>query len=412
MKSDLDRIMEAHNLDAMLVIGPAQHNPPMVYMTGGGHLTGGDLVKKRGEAPILFYNPMERDEAAKTGLATRNLGDYRFQDLLKQTGGDYLQAMVMRYQAMLTELGITSGRIAIYGQADAGSAYAIFTTLQKAMPGLTLVGELGDSALLEAMATKDESEVERIRRMGQVTTAVVAQVSDFLTSHPVKDGVLVKADGQPLTICDVKSRINLWLAERGVENPEGTIFAIGHDAGVPHSAGNPDDLLRLGQTIIFDIFPCEAEGGYYYDLTRTWCLGYAPDEVLALYEDVLTVYNWILSELRVDMPCKEYQQRTCELFEARGHATIKTNPQTQEGYVHGLGHGVGLNVHERPWFGLSATDVDRLTPGVVVTIEPGLYYPERGMGVRLENTVWVHPDGQMEVLAEYPLDLVLPMKGL
>lgn len=412
MKSDLDRIMEAHNLDAMLVIGPAQHNPPMVYMTGGGHLTGGDLVKKRGEAPILFYNPMERDEAAKTGLATRNLGDYRFQDLLKQTGGDYLQAMVMRYQAMLTELGITSGRIAIYGQADAGSAYAIFTTLQKAMPGLTLVGELGDSALLEAMATKDESEVERIRRMGQVTTAVVAQVSDFLTSHPVKDGVLVKADGQPLTIGDVKSRINLWLAERGVENPEGTIFAIGHDAGVPHSAGNPDDLLRLGQTIIFDIFPCEAEGGYYYDLTRTWCLGYAPDEVLALYEDVLTVYNWILSELRVDMPCKEYQQRTCELFEARGHATIKTNPQTQEGYVHGLGHGVGLNVHERPWFGLSATDVDRLAPGVVVTIEPGLYYPERGMGIRLEDTIWVRPDGQMEVLAEYPLDLVLPMKGL
>lgn len=412
MKSDLDRIMEAHNLDAMLVIGPAQHNPPMVYMTGGGHLTGGDLVKKRGEAPILFYNPMERDEAAKTGLATRNLGDYRFQDLLKQTGGDYLQAMVMRYQAMLTELGITSGRIAIYGQADAGSAYAIFTTLQKAMPGLTLVGELGDSALLEAMATKDESEVERIRRMGQVTTAVVAQVSDFLTSHPVKDGVLVKADGQPLTICDVKSRINLWLAERGVENPEGTIFAIGHDAGVPHSAGNPDDLLRLGQTIIFDIFPCEAESGYYYDLTRTWCLGYAPDEVLALYEDVLTVYNWILSELRVDMPCKEYQQRTCELFEARGHATIKTNPQTQEGYVHGLGHGVGLNVHERPWFGLSATDVDRLAPGVVVTIEPGLYYPERGMGIRLEDTIWVRPDGQMEVLAEYPLDLVLPMKGL
>jgi hypothetical protein len=65
---------------------------------------------------------------------------------------------------MLTELGITSGRIAINGQADAGSVYAIFTTLQKAMPGLTLVGELGDSALLEAMATKDEGEVDRLRR--------------------------------------------------------------------------------------------------------------------------------------------------------------------------------------------------------------------------------------------------------
>jgi Xaa-Pro aminopeptidase len=70
-----------------------------------------------------------------------------------------------------------------------------------------------------------------------------------------------------------------------------------------------------------------------------------------------------------------------------------------------------LNIHERPWFGRNATQADRLSPGSIVTIEPGLYYPERGMGVRLEDTVWVRPDGQMEVLAGYPLDLVLPVKA-
>ena len=96
---------------------------------------------------------------------------------------------------------------------------------------------------------------------------------------------MVKPNGDPLTIRDVKQRINLWLSERGAENPEDTIFAIGRDAGVPHSSGNPMTSLRLGQTIVFDIYPCEAGGGYFYDFTRTWCLGYAPDEVHCIIRD-------------------------------------------------------------------------------------------------------------------------------
>ena len=59
---------------------------------------------------------------------------------------------------------------------------------------------------------------------------------------------------------------------------------------------------------------------------------------------------------------------------------------------------------------LTMGDDHRLAPGVVVTCEPGLYYPEQGMGVRIEDTLWVRPDGRMEILAEYPYDFVLPMK--
>ena len=260
------------------------------------------------------------------------------------------------------------------------------------------------------MATKDSVEVDRIRRMGAVTTSVVGEVAEFLTSHSVLDEALVTAERAPLTIGNVKRRINLWLAERGVENPEDTIFAIGRDAGVPHSSGTPTDVIRLGQTIVFDIFPCEAGGGYFYDFTRTWCLGYATDEVLALYEDVLAVYQQVMDALELGVQCIEYQRLTCDLFAGQGHLTTQDDPATQVGYVHSLGHGVGLNVHERPWFGRTATPDDRLTSGVVFTVEPGLYYPEQGMGIRLEDTVWARPDGQMEVLAEYPLDLVIPMK--
>lgn len=410
MKSDLDRIMQERDIDALLITGPAPHNAPMYYMTGGGHLSKCDLIKKRGETPVLFYNDMERDEAARTSLITRDLGQYRMNELMKANDQDMVRAVAARYELMFQDLGITSGRVALFGKMDAGAAYAVYTALAKALPGVSFVGKMDDSLLLEAMATKDEAEVARIRKMGKITTTVVGQVADFLTSHPARNETLIQQDGSPLTIGDVKKKINLWLAEQGAENPEGTIFAIGRDAGVPHSAGTESDPMRLGQTIVFDIYPCEQGGGYFYDFTRTWCLGYAPDAAQKLYEDVLSVYNQITGELKMGAPCPDYQKRTCELFEAQGHPTIKTDLRTQEGYVHSLGHGVGLNIHERPWFGRQAAPVDTLAPGSVVTIEPGLYYPERGMGVRLENTIWVRPDGGMEVLADFPMDLVLPVK--
>jgi Xaa-Pro aminopeptidase len=409
MKSDLDQLMQEYNLDALLITGPAQHNPPMAYLTGQVHLTNADLIKKRGSDPILFYNPMERDEAARSEFPTKNLADYKFNDLLKESDGDMLKATILRYHKMFVEQGVSSGRIGLFGKIDAGTAFGIFSGLQEKLPNLDFVGQLGDSILLKAMATKDSEEIERIRHMGKVTTTVVGNVADFLISHKRQDDYLIKSDGEPLLIGDVKSRINLWLAEFGAENPEGTIFAIGRDAGVPHSSGNSDDFLRLGQSIIFDIFPCEAGGGYFYDFTRTWCLGYAPDEVQEVYENVLAVYTQIMSELQMDSPAYIYQDRTCDMFEAQGHQTIRSNQKTQEGYVHSLGHGVGLYIHEYPRISSTMKD-DRLAPGSVVTIEPGLYYPERGFGVRLEDTVWVRPDGEMEILAEYPHDLVLPIK--
>jgi len=411
MKTDLDRLMQENNIDAILVTGPAQHNPAMVYMTGGGHMTSADLIMPRGADPILYYNPMEREEAAASGLKTKNLLDYDWKDLMKQAGGDSNKARALRYQAMLAEQGIRAGRVSVYGTGEVGASFAVFSALQAAAPELEIVGEDARASLmLTAMATKDAEEIERIRAMGVITTAVVGQVADFLSSHKARDEVLVKADGDPLTIGDVKGKINLWLAEKGVENPHGTIFAIGRDAGIPHSTGTPSDVMALGKTIVFDIFPCEAGGGYHYDFTRTWCLGYAPDEAQALYDDVYAVYQKVMGELKVNTPFKDYQDLTCEIYEAQGHPTIKDDPSVQEGYVHSLGHGLGLHVHEAPWSGSGASEKDILAPGIVATIEPGLYYPSKGLGCRLEDTVAVMPDGRFEILSAFPLDLVLPVK--
>jgi Xaa-Pro aminopeptidase len=107
----------------------------------------------------------------------------------------------------------------------------------------------------------------------------------------------------------------------------------------------------------------------------------------------------------------EFQERTCELFEAQGHVTIRQDSTVESGYVHSLGHGVGLNIHEKPWFGNKSDPTNALVPGSVFTIEPGLYYPDKGMGVRLEDTYYVSEDGAFEKFVDYPMELVLPMKA-
>ena len=410
MKSELAGFMEADNLDALLITGAGMHNPAMVYMTGGAHLTQADLIVKKGHTPFLFHGSMERDEAAKSGLETRSYSNYPYGELISAADGDINLARAIRYQRMLTDAGVTGGRVALYGRVDLGQGYALISSLQKLMPELQFIGVMDEDVLLKARYSKDTAEIERIRQMGRVTTEVVGLTADFLTSQPVKDEVLCRPDGQPWTIGDVKRRINLWLAERGAENPEDTIFAIGRDAGVPHSSGKPSDVLRLGQTIVFDIYPCEVGGGYFYDFTRTWCLGYATEEAQQLYDQVLKVYQRVVNELKVNVPFKKYQRLTCELFESLGHPTILSSPATEVGYVHSIGHGVGLNIHERPFSGGDSSDKDILSLGAVFTIEPGLYYPERGLGVRLEDTYWVTPAGKLEILADYPMDLVLPVK--
>jgi hypothetical protein len=182
------------------------------------------------------------------------------------------------------------------------------------------------------------------------------------------------------------------------------------DAGIPHSAGNPDDFFELGKPIVFDIFPCEAGGGYFYDFTRTWCLGFAPDAVKEIHQQVLTIHHQIIKDLQENTLYRNYQQKTCEMFKELGHPTIADSYNIQEGYVHSIGHGLGLDVHENPFSGLTSTERDVLIEGVVFTIEPGLYYPSRGFGVRIEDTICLNAHGKFEVMAEYPYDLVLPMK--
>ena len=131
MKSDFDALMAARNLDVIVVFGNAEHNPPMTYLTGGGHVSHATLVKKRGQTAILFHGDMERDEAAKSGLKLISYSNYDGVALYKKANGDSQLAAAMRMELLLKDADVTSGRVGVYGTYDLSSVFGMLMNVQK-----------------------------------------------------------------------------------------------------------------------------------------------------------------------------------------------------------------------------------------------------------------------------------------
>jgi len=410
MKSDLDRLMTERNLDALLVMGDASGNPIMNYLTSGAHLERALIVKRRGGPLTLIHGAMERDTAVGTGMVLVDRDQhYNRYELLKKHNGDKLAAEVDCLSQVVRDQHL-QGRLGIYGMQDAGSALALLNRLQTTLEGTELVGEFGDSLFTYARQTKDDQEIAELREAGRITCLVMGETRDFIQEHHTRDGVVMKGDNSPLTIGDVKAFIRARLTLYNMHEDHACIFSQGRDAGVPHNAGNLSAPLRLGEPIIFDFFP-QRPSGYFHDVTRTWCLGYAPPEVQEAWNQCKEIFDRVMSEIELGKPCRDYQLMTCEYFESKGHKTPLNHPGTHEGYVHGLGHGIGLNIHEEPNLSHAAGNNTIFAPGHVVSVEPGLYYPERGFGVRIEDSIAFTEAGKLINLTDFPYDLVVPMQG-
>ena len=414
MRQDLDQLMSERGIGAAVVTGAVRNNPSLHYMTKGAHLTRAILVKRQGREPILIHQAMERDEAAKSGLTTVDLSQFDEGGLLQESE-TRLEATIKLFGRIFQEFGI-AGRIGFYGVAEQGSSYTLLKALDDNLIDVTIIGEYENDIFDVARATKDSDEIERMKRVGQATATVVGEMIDLIRDQVVRRSkddpeieMLVKHNGAPLTIGDVKRYVRGRLLVHDLEDSEGMILAIGRDAGVPHSRGKEDDPLCLGQSIVLDLFPRETGGGYFSDVTRTFCLGYAPPDVRKAYNDVQKCFDRVMAALEPGTPTRHFEELACDIFEAQGHNTHRIDRTQQAGYVHSLGHGVGLKLHERPAINLSPTNKDELRPGSVVTVEPGLYYPEKGFGIRIEDTVYVDEDGQVHSLTDLSKQLVIEL---
>lgn len=231
---------------------------------------------------------------------------------------------------------------------------------------------------------KSPVEIRHIQGVQRATEKAMAVAIAQLRRAKARDGRLW-LDGEVLTSERLRFAIEAALLERGCI-AEGTIVSGGEQCCQPHHRGSGP--LRPNETIIIDVFPRSASTFYFADMTRTVVKGRASDRVRSLYDAVLAAQKRALSSIQVGVSGSTIHRVVVKEIARRGYRTSFENGRWQ-GFFHGTGHGVGLDLHERPRMGAVG---DPFVEGDVVTVEPGLYYPGIG-GVRIEDLVVVGKRG-------------------
>jgi len=406
MKKDINRLMKKMKIDVICAEGKASSDAMMYYLLNGANIYG-HYIKKLGMPAYVIHYPIEREEALKTGLRLINMNKYDTKKIFEKYQ-DKIKASALLTKVIFADLNV-KGAVAFYGNSALGAGYNYLRQLMKFDRHIKVYYDSRKSLIDMARETKDKEEVRRMKKVGSGVIHAFNSLLKIVRRMKVKNNVIMKGKNKKLTIGDLKTILRRELFTKNLINPDGIIVSQGRDAGVPHNAGRDREAVRLGKTIVFDIFPQEPGGGYFFDFTRTICFGYAPKEIKELYHIVKDAQDYVMGKLRVGKRTIDIEKSLCGFFETRGHATLFSNPKTQVGYCHTLGHGLGLNVHETPSFGLLKTNTDKIKPGMVFTVEPGLYYPNKGFGVRLEDVVYVDKTGRIKNLTNYPRKLVVGM---
>ena len=232
---------------------------------------------------------------------------------------------------------------------------------------------------------KSKPEISKIRLSQKAAVAAMNAAIEKISSSSVDLKGRLCSGEEILTSEKVRQIIHKTLMEYDCIGMD-TIVAGGNQATDPHEQGFGP--LFAGESIIMDIFPKSGKTGYWGDLTRTVCYGKANPKLKKLYLAVKAAQQAALAMVKPGVCADEVHLAAVNVFKLRGYET-KTVAGKNVGFIHGTGHGVGLDIHEFPRIGKSG---EMLEEGNVITIEPGLYYPGLG-GVRIEDTIVVTKTG-------------------
>ncbi len=237
-------------------------------------------------------------------------------------------------------------------------------------------------------SARERKRAEEVRRIGEslrvAELGLQAGIQALKKAKIGRDRYLY-LNGLKLTSEALKTIVNTTIMAQGWL-PSHTIISSGNQCCDPHHEGSGP--IKADTSIIFDIFPRSQRSGYFGDLSRTVVRGRASERLKEAYATVQTGQQLAFGLIRDGVSGREIHQKILALFEQRGFPTGKINGRMQ-GFFHGTGHGLGLDIHEPPR--IAAADAT-LRAGHVVTVEPGLYYLGMG-GVRLEDVVVVTTNG-------------------
>ena len=366
----------------LLVIGAPEHDADAYHLSGFLAPDAVICLRVAGKR-YLAVSSLEYGRAAKEApvdelLSHEELGIIDLARELKSSAKAYAAAVAN----LLDEIGASNSPIVV--PANFGLVHADGLRAR----GITLTpdGKLFDSL----RRAKTEEEISNIEKTQNAVEAACAHAVEILEESGIEDDGILKWRGAPLSSELLRAEIEIELLRRGCA-ADGTIVAGGPQAADPHERGHGP--LKAGESIIVDIFPVDISTRYYSDMTRTFVKGEPNEGLQEMYDTVLESQEAALSMIRAGVNGRDVHRKVADVLHEAGY---KTNVHDQEegkplteGFFHGTGHGVGLEIHEAPRVSLADED---LIPGDVISVEPGVYDPKVG-GVRIEDLVVVTEDG-------------------
>ncbi|MDI6716042.1 MAG: Xaa-Pro peptidase family protein [Actinomycetota bacterium] len=351
----LRRRIEAAKIDALMVSEPNN----IFYLSGssGGYTGARVRLLIDSSESILVIDRRYYEETIRSAFADK---------IIPWTKSSFEELVGLVKGAAYQSLGFEASHITVKQ----------FERLKREFEGIKLVGTSG---LVEPLReVKDAYEIQKITKAAEIGDAAFQYILDF-----IKPGV---------TEIDISIELDYFMRKNGSEKSSfETIVASGVNSAVPHATPS-GKKIEVGDFVKMDFGA--VVGGYHSDMTRTVVVGKASKKQKQIYSLVKEAQETALSKVAPKVECQELDSIARELVGKKGYG---------EAFVHNLGHGVGLEVHEAPVLGKGSKDV--LKSNMVITIEPGIYISNLG-GVRIEDLVLVTKAGY-KVLTHSTKELVV-----
>lgn len=367
----MSRVNSPENL---LIIADSERDADMLYATRLFVPDPFIFLRIRGEDSVVMSD-LEIDRARRHARRCQVISLTDCQKKLCRAGKSSaglagVAALLLKQQGVRT--------VSVPASFPLGYAVALEKSGIKAVPR--------SGGLFPQRETKSAAEVKQLAAALAMAEAGMAAGIEALRAARIGRGRRLMLRGAPLTSERLRAIIDTAVLQAG-GLPANTIVAGGIQACDPHERGSGP--LRAHEPIILDIFPRSQASGYFGDITRTVVKGRATEAARKLYATVFDGQKSAFDKVRAGVPTRDVHAAVLDLFNARGYKTGQRNSR-MEGFFHGTGHGLGLEIHEAPRMGV--TSAGQLKSGQVVTVEPGLYYPGVG-GVRLEDVAVVQRNG-------------------
>jgi Xaa-Pro aminopeptidase len=380
-------------MPAILICGDTLRSPELRHEVPLGIGDQFLYLETDGRRAVLT-NVLEVDRIAQQAPELeRLLGEQLGRDELIEQGLSYTEVDWELYVRAVRELGIS--------QAAVPPDFPLGVADRLRAEGVELTAD--EELFVERRRRKTDAELAGIRRAAHAAVAGVEECARVLREAEI-DGDGLRSNGEVLTSEVLRARIREVCARLGAPAPDDIIVApmrpgdaVGHEPG--------SGPLPAHAPICLDLWPQDEASGCWADMTRTWVRGDISDAMADLHRLVLEAHERSLAAVRPGVPGVDIYGAACDVFEAAGHPTQRTKKPgetLQHGFYFGLGHGVGLEVHEAP--ALGRTGRAPLVAGDVIAVEPGTVDPQHG-GMRVEDLVLVTEDGY-ELLTERSYDLV------